>query len=492
MAQLASNLFWSRQLENRNPFRNFSSDLLLKVFRFCDSPSLVKSAATCRLWNTSINGSPNLFRNFSMQGTHTSIVEGINHFSSKCQDSMESINLKIEDTADSAGRGHLRTAISPSSNTLKELWIGHLGNLNKTILALAADCPHLKTLSSTRSDRVFDAIIKPPNGMTYDTLPSLWKPNLSNFVWHSVGLRCNEALLNALQNAKEVAINSSGVGAGWVVQLLSAVSSLERLVIFQVGLEGVRVTSVMNLPNLVLLRLSSAPRSLGANTSTPFFQNLNAPVLRNLWIHRVDVKDLYFLNFNSHPQIFTTYHLLNISSNAEPGEVEASSLIGAIKDWTRLQTLNLFLPPSTPSSFWNQCTYLLTPYSRENVQNGYRGFNLLPCLQSLNLGYGAQSSSDQVISGTALVNLCAARIMSSKGFSPGEVSLVANGDLDLAFSVTTQSVADPVYFRNAQIVRLSVKNPLAFDALSARYLRLCVPTFISHASPSLSFCKLFS
>lgn len=248
-----------KAVENKSPFRRVTSEVFVRMASFCDSPSLVKSMEVCKSWNSSIAGSPHLFRQFKMEGNTEQITTGIKFFSSKCSNSIEVIDLKVGDSAKSSRLERLRKSIKPSSETLKTLSIVHCGHLCQLIIDVAAEAPLLSTLSSCRTE--WFNVNNTPSANSL-ILPTTWKPRLKTLFWNTgCSLQSDENLLKALQEVKEVVLSSRGVKSSWVVKLLSSTPGLEVLwlPLMEKDPEGVEEIPSLEAPNLLSLYLQFAP-----------------------------------------------------------------------------------------------------------------------------------------------------------------------------------------------------------------------------------------
>jgi len=133
-----------------------------------------------------------------------------------------------------------------------------------------------------------------------------WIASLIVLEWTSgeTNLVCNDALLERLQDAKEVRIISHKISPSWVLNLLSSSPSLRKAEILcslDSTTETVDDTQEMNLPNLDNLYLTAPPKSKATGDVSLFFENLKTPVLKVLQLQTVNLKDLSSMKVDSTP-----------------------------------------------------------------------------------------------------------------------------------------------------------------------------------------------
>lgn len=419
-------------IETGDPFRRVSGDLFLQMASFFDSPSIALSMACCKKWKFSMEGYKEIFRSVRMSGKGTNIAAGIKFFSQRCGNSIRRIDIGIKDYSYESADEELEAAISPSSLTLQDLWVHHPGDHCRLIIKIASKCPSLKILSSTSMPLTLKFA---PLSLSSYPLPLPFKPILQELNWNAGGdsLIVADELLNSLESARRVIVNSRLVTPRWLVALLSSASST----LVEVRISGFidqdvdEIPTSLDLPNLVNLRLPFAPRLRSTGDSSLFFQSLQAPNLHLLCIEAFRIKDLSFLPSESCPYRFAGFELLDVNNALirETGKAEAASLVAALKNWKGLQSLGLKLTCCS-SSFLDQFIQLVTPLSAESVKSGYGEQSLLPRLQHLVLGLQSQPFANKpVVSGKDLAILVASRIVQWKGFSGDQIASVAAGHL---------------------------------------------------------------
>lgn len=414
LEELKDEMKRSKAPEAEDPFSKVPADVFLRVTSFLDPPSIAISSACSRFWRASIQGFTEIFRTFQMTGQGKNIAGGIRSYSSRCGNSIRSIEIRVQKTVRLEDHQLLHSAISPSSSTLERLSISHRSDLSKVVLQIASECPLLKSLSSTRVSGPFHY-----SGMArYLDLPTSWKPNqLQEFEWNDghTGLGCNDVLLKSLQRAERVNITSHRVSHSWVMDLLSLASAT----LFDVKIEIMNsrtlgeIRAPICLPKLISLSLDRAPCSKSTRDASPFFQSLHAPNLDYLFIKAFRFKDLQSFRQESHPKQFIGTASLgdNDSCAFEGGEAEASVLVKAIKNWDNLRVLDLRLTATRFTAFYSHLIKLLTSGSTENVESGYGEQPMLPALTSLLLGYEKQVFPDgPTVCGRAVVSLISSRL----------------------------------------------------------------------------------
>lgn len=114
--------FKNQELESR--FTRISPDLFIRIFSFCDAPSLVLSSGVNKTWREAINQCSKLFQIFRMEGKGTNIVAGLESFNRRFPNSLEKVKLKVKDKLRGTDQTKLVKAISASSN-IQSLVIGH-------------------------------------------------------------------------------------------------------------------------------------------------------------------------------------------------------------------------------------------------------------------------------------------------------------------------------------------------------------------------------
>lgn len=405
-------------------------------------------------------------------GTAAEITAGIKAFGQRCGNSIKCIRVEIQGELNDKDQQDLKEVLLPHSKTLTELSIGHSGCLDELIIEVAANCPSLKVLSSTPAGEGEDSL---PSVKDKDLqLPSTWKLKLDRFVWNSRGksLIFDPNLIESLRNATEIRLNSYGLTPSIVVELLSSASNLSELLVVRMEDEVVEEIPSLNLPKMKALRLPQPIRSSTTQDASLFFKSLHTPDLEKLVFEKVSIKDLSSWNPGSNLRLFCSFEFSDVGGK-DKGEEDARRLLELMKEWNNLKALELQLPSSTPISFWNHLLRLLTLYSRENIEGGFRQPFLFPKLQSIVFGLETIASGDGVddgemlaksqTSGSALVNFVASRLASHCMLSKAQIALIANGGLEVTSAPQpVEDLQNQALESCCRIQAISVYYPLTF------------------------------
>jgi len=144
----------ARAIEWKSRFGRVTPEVFIKVLFLCNSPAIAKFSQVCKIWQVPILATPDLFRNFEMEGNFESLIAGLEAFSKKCGHSLRTITIGINRTLDEDEKARLEAAILPSKTTLKLLSIASQGDICQLIMRVASKCDSLKLLCSTRFKRV--------------------------------------------------------------------------------------------------------------------------------------------------------------------------------------------------------------------------------------------------------------------------------------------------------------------------------------------------
>lgn len=242
---------------------------------------------------------------------------------------------------------------------------------------------------------------------------------------------------------------------------------------------------LLNLPNLERLRLDHVPRSKATQDGN-LLQSLRAPKLTSLLINSLRTKDLCSLHSDINPESLTVFHIIGADQSPKAAKAEATSLVKAMKNWDRLETLYLRLSPSTSPTFWNQFIRLISPLSRENLEANYRNHLVLPNLQRLIISRHStpQSNKSSAISGGAVLSLVASRLASQRLLSDGQVALAASGDF-LACEGAGE-VSSPSQRVCEALRSLSINVPVEIELDALKWLDRNVKCHLLYLPPKVS------
>lgn len=204
------------------------SEVILRLLRCLDSPSLVKFAASNTIWRTFVLGSPQLFQRFEMVGQQGNMEEGLNYFGERCDNKIEAISLVIPETSRrSESVQLLQTIKDRHSSHLKFFSVERPGYLERNLVQVVESAPLLKAFIS----KIDSSDYRPESTRTNHSL-ELPARELEVLIWESshFSLVCNDRLLQSLTNARTVRICSSQeVDSRWIVELLSRCKRLQAV-----------------------------------------------------------------------------------------------------------------------------------------------------------------------------------------------------------------------------------------------------------------------
>lgn len=270
-------------------------------------------------------------------------------------------------------------------------------------------------------------------------------------------------MLDRLQHATHVKIGGrENISSQFVADLLSSAPNLVSVSIPKIRNEIPTEISTLDLPNLTFLWPESPPQDISGD-STLFFRKLKARKIELLRSKKINPEDFQDLEARSCKSL--KIDSLSVAEpNSDCGESAVASLIDKIKDWKELHTLDLRLPVSTSSSTWSHLLYLMTPFTRENVQSGLRYYQLLPKLKEFYLEF---HETGIPMNGLAPASFVAARLALKRGSKDRFVVLAGSGDLASALTenIVQEEMEDPEP-RSSAIETLGTYLPIQLDVKS--------------------------
>lgn len=362
--ELKDSVQQARDLDKRDSFKRVSPELFTKIASFCDSSSLAMVTGASKSWRSSILGDKEFFRSFKMRGKLASILGGLEYFREKCNNSIHSIEIEVEDFGISEFEGKaFKRRIDELSKSLRSLVACHRGGLGRYLLEGAEQCPLLCTFSSTRIDAASSSFILPSQtSQSYHSsrMSGKWKPQqLETFVWNcgSVDLQCDKNVCNVLRKAKVVEICSHGIQQDFVLNLLSQPSLIKVKVPYFLEPKDRQKVDIprLNLPNLTDLTLAfPLLNDSEYEKEKVFFQQLEVPSLQCLWLGSVK-SPLYLGHLGSLPDL----KVLDIGTfgyaddQAEDVEISVDLLLQNIYRWDSIEELSLRVGGERGSDFTN-------------------------------------------------------------------------------------------------------------------------------------------
>lgn len=391
-----------------NLFQRLSPEIFTSISSFFEAPDLTSVYAVNKSWRNSIFETTELFQHFKMDGGDVhKIVRGLKLFRERSKNSIKSIELRVTKAIEASHSRLLQETILASSQTLLNLTIFHQGDLCGLIINTAAECPHLKYLSSRSMEGRFDE----STWQSMVELPKSFKPKLLEFEWDagSDSLFCDAALINSLQEATKVTICSVAITMDWVVELLSSASNLVKLELPYLEKEAIEDKVIpfevpLYLPHLTDLWLDRPPTS-EIGDSSQFFKNLHVPRLEVLQVNHLEPKGLLHLKPESRPKELTFDTFFRASDDLETEEEDVCLLVESIKGWKSLEKLDTELQPDT----FHRLMELLTPTTLSDQV-------ALPSLKNIVLQM--QDTHDPLapsVYGKGLVAFVKARLKQSEG-----------------------------------------------------------------------------
>lgn len=442
--ELEESIQEAKDLEKRGSFKRVSPELFVKIVGFCDSPSLMKFSRVSKQFDQSILANEELFRSFTTTGSSYQILRGLDFFGKKCNNSIHSVKLEVQDVKSLWSFGPI---LSRYKSTLRSIEVAHQGDLGYELFRTAHICPLLKVFSSSRlvSSNEFH---RPASGVTYSINLTGWKPQqLETFVMTcgSFNLEYDDAFLPILERVKVVKIHDAGIPQDWIIKLLSSTSSLVEVEIpFQEESreDGLGEMPDFNLPSLISLTLARVPSS-GAGV---FFEKLDALSLQKLWIGKVeDPEELSPLE--SHPLRSLRVGVQGCSSFHLSAERSAYEFLYAICELDNLQSIEVEIHGSQSTQFCKEFLLLLTPKSSRAIRSGWKNKLVLPRLNFITIGSDPeeQNQTKQVsISVIDLASLAASRLAINRKVSYADVVLSSNGDYEASgSSISATNVTFP-------------------------------------------------
>lgn len=410
-----------RQFPNR--IHNFPQEVLARMFSSLSSISLVRAMAVQMKWRSLILEYPQLFQSLEMTGKAADVVKGVEFFSSKCNNQIETLRLKISTFVPSDLQTTLVEVLMRSSNHLKCLSIGHNGDLDLSILGIVSACSSIQEFRTSTS----------PTGASGGRQKLIFRTKsskLEKFVWNTqqYGLHCDETLLQSLSpSCKEIVIHSLETSPTFMIKVLSTFSKLERLSLGLLASDPVADVPLLTCNHLTNLTVRLVPNS--------FLSKLVCPNLKVLYIYLVDPQELETLPVESIPTKLCIDRVE--SSTLSDQESKGSSLVKAIKDWNiKHLSIGLRDGASAPSTlFYNSILYSLTPFSQENIAAGLDQAVPLPNLTNLDLGptlgcaaHGYSSNENRSkVDGKVISSFLNSRKAVSTKLSSFQVMSAANG-----------------------------------------------------------------
>lgn len=199
--------------------------------------------------------------------------------------------------------------------------------------------------------------------------------------------------------------------------------------------------------------------------SSDFWKSLKAVSLKKLRLGEVDPKGLSSLNKETNLQALGVSSLAQVDGKAHDEET-ANSLIEAIKSWQHLSKIWVRSLEDTSSSFWTRLIFLLSPFSRENIDANHDR-SLLPLLHHIKLE--VKEDHSDAFDGKALAGLAASRLARSRGLSDAQVSLAANGRLAVCLEAS-QATESTTAERFASLTNLIVLGTVKIDLCTYDWL----------------------
>lgn len=220
------------QVLKKTEFKNpLPPDVFQKVFSHCNATSLAFASGACKCWRISINGSPDLFRRFEMEGHADQLSAGLELFGRRSLNTIQEVEIRVKSHVDTGlQRERLEQAITGSVSDLETLSIGHHGEFCWLILSIAVRHPTLGVLCSfDYPSNDLSQTREPGRERRAATFSSLWNPSLEVFIWNGAqNFHLDDAWLQRLQESKKIVTSSSKLSPSWVVQLLARNSHLEQ------------------------------------------------------------------------------------------------------------------------------------------------------------------------------------------------------------------------------------------------------------------------